>query len=132
MPREPSLGASLLAELRTVFCERNAMASKAILAAIHEFPETPWSELRGKPLDERGLSNRLGQYSVKPKTLGIEESTPRGYERADLEEQWARYLLPSANISKTSKTSETSEENKDGNVADDVVEAPRSATRKPY
>ena len=63
-------------------------------------------DLRGKPLDERGLARRLRAYGVKPKTIRTNSGTPRGYSRADLEDQWLRYL-PSPDKSKTSKTSET-------------------------
>jgi hypothetical protein len=126
--REPSLGIRLLADLRTVFGERDAMASKALLVVLHELAEGPWNEApgksgKGKPLDERGLAFRLRQYGVRPKTLRIGEATPRGYDRADLEEVWTRYLPPPSDISKTSKTSETGRENKDENVADDGSDA---------
>jgi Protein of unknown function (DUF3631) len=101
------------------------MASKALLVALQELPEAPWNEVpgkrgKGKPLDEGGLAFRLKQYGIRPKTLRIGEATPRGYDRADLEEAWTRYLPPPAHASKTSKTSETSPENKDESVADDV------------
>ncbi len=35
-----------------------------ILARLHELPEAPWSDLRGKPLDSRDLSKRLGKYEI--------------------------------------------------------------------
>jgi hypothetical protein len=127
--REPSLGVRLLADLRTVFGERDAMASKAIHAALQALSEAPWNEVpgkqgKGKPLDERGLAFRLRQYGIKPKTVRIGEATPRGYERVGLQEAWARYLPPALpDRSKTSKTSETGPENKEEYVADDVSEA---------
>jgi len=34
----------------------------------------------------------LRPYGVRPKAVRIGESTPRGYERADLHETWQRYL----------------------------------------
>ena len=82
------------------------MPSKTILERLLELPESPWGDLHGKTLDERGLARRLKAYGVKPKTIRTNSGTPRGYSRADLEDQWLRYL-PSPDKSKTSKTSET-------------------------
>jgi hypothetical protein len=116
--REPSLGIRLLADLRIVFGDASEMPSKAILAALSALPESPWGDVRGKPIDERGLANRLRQYGVKPKTVRIGQSTPRGYVRADLVEPWSRYLPPPSAESKTSKTSETDQVSQPDAVAD--------------
>jgi Protein of unknown function (DUF3631) len=104
---EASLGIRLLADLQTVFDGQTELASKAILGRLLELPEAPWSDLHGKPLDERGLAKRLRAYGVKPKTIRTANGTPRGYSLTDLEEQWLRYLPASPDKSKTSKTSET-------------------------
>ena len=103
---EASLGVRLLADLQTIFEGQQEMPSKTILGRLLELPESPWGDLHGKPLDERGLARRLRAYGVKPKTIRTNSGTPRGYSRADLEDQWLRYL-PSPHKSKTSKTSET-------------------------
>ena len=42
----------------------------------------PGPTSRGKPLDERGLANRLRQYGVKSQTVRIGDATPKGYRRA--------------------------------------------------
>jgi hypothetical protein len=118
--REPSLGIRLLADVRTVFGDSVKMTSKAILAALHAMDEAPWKDLKGKPLDERGLANRLRQYSVKPKSIPVGEARPRGYVRADLYDAWVRYLPPIAAKSATSATSTTSVEKPTENVADDL------------
>jgi hypothetical protein len=115
---EASLGIRLLADLQTVFEAQTELASKAILGRLLELPEAPWSDLHGKSLDERGLAKRLRAYGVKPKTIRTANGTPRGYSRADLEEQWLRYLPASPDKSKTSKTSETIPGNAVSDVAD--------------
>ena len=38
---------------------------------LHELDESPWGDLRGKPLDARGLARRLGKYGVKPKVIRV-------------------------------------------------------------
>jgi hypothetical protein len=50
--------------------------------------------MRGKPLDERGLANRLRQYGIKSKNVRIGDKISKGYERADLFDAWQRYLPP--------------------------------------
>ena len=35
------------------------MTTAAILAALHQMDEAPWGDIRGKPLDDRGLARRL-------------------------------------------------------------------------
>ena len=92
----------LLADIRVAFGDRDEMTSKAILVELHAMDEAPWKDLRGKPLDERGLANRLRQYSVKPKGIRVGTTVPRGYTRADLHDAWVRYLPPIAAKSTTS------------------------------
>ena len=110
--REPSLGIRLLADLRTVFGEAEAISTERILFALHSLKEAPWNDLKGKPLNERGLATRLRQYEVKPKVVRIGEATPHGYTREALNDAWERYLppLPSSAGSATSATSATHSE----------------------
>jgi Protein of unknown function (DUF3631) len=108
---DTSLGVRLLADTRLVF--ENALGatelpSKLILDRLMELPESPWGDIRGKPLDERGLAKRLKPYGIKPKQIRVGAATPRGYCRADFEEQWRSYLPPLSQKSKTSETSKTS------------------------
>jgi hypothetical protein len=64
--------------------------------AVAALDESPWADIRGKPLNDRGLATRLRPYRIKPRTIRIGEATPRGYRRADFVPIWKRYLpLPS-------------------------------------
>jgi len=103
----PSLGIRLLADLRAVFRTDDHLATEDILAKLHKLEESPWGDLRGKPLDARGLAQRLRPYDVKPTTVRILASTPKGYRREDLHDAWVRYLGPPPNESATSATAET-------------------------
>lgn len=96
--REPSLGIQLLRNLKTVFGESDHLSSKDILSKLHALEESPWGDMRGKPLDERGLANRLRQYGIKPKTVRPDgaTSTARGYSRADFYDVWRRYCTATA------------------------------------
>ncbi len=88
----PSLGVLLLRDLKTVFAGRDRMPTEAILSALHALDESPWADLRGKPVDARWLSRQLGKYEVKPKVIRTDDGTPRGYSAADLADPWARYV----------------------------------------
>ncbi len=87
---EPSLGIRLLADLRTVFGNRSEMATEAILRGLYGLEEAPWNDLKGKPLNDRALAQRLRQYDVKPTVLA--GGAQRGYRREDLRDAWERYL----------------------------------------
>ncbi len=69
--REASLGVKLLADLRFVFGDADSLWTKTILTALHKIKESPWGDLRGKPLDARGLAWRLGLYGVHSKKVRI-------------------------------------------------------------
>jgi hypothetical protein len=90
----PSLGIRLLEDIRTAFQMDEKLPTEQLLYRLTELPESPWANIRGKPLDDRGLAARLRKYQVHPKTIRIGDRTPRGYERADFEDPWARYLPP--------------------------------------
>jgi hypothetical protein len=105
---EGSLGIRLLGDLRTVFGDKTEMPTAAILKALHDLEEAPWADLKGKPLDDRALANRLKQYGVKSKRSWFGNQQARGYDRADLKDAWARYLPLSPDNSVTSVTSVTS------------------------
>jgi hypothetical protein len=91
----PSIGIRLLADLRSVFGVQNTVSTDALLSALYELPESPWSEIAaGKPLNARELAKRLGEYGIKSKSVRIGSEVVRGYARADLADAWDRYLPP--------------------------------------
>jgi hypothetical protein len=103
----PSLGIRLLSDIRDIFGHADSMQTEAILGALHGIVESPWADIKGKPLNDRGLASRLRPYGIKPKVLRIEGATPRGYAREDFHDAWLRYLGPPHCRSATSATNET-------------------------
>ncbi len=89
--RDASLGVRLLADLRSIFGEEEVMATQTILDRLHAMDEAPWGDLRGKPLDARGLSRRLGKYGISSTKVWAGTAL-RGYRRDDLWDAWTRYL----------------------------------------
>lgn len=99
--RGGSLGVILLRDLRGIFADAERLATEVILEALHEIDESPWADLRGKPLDARGLARRLAKYDVKPKLMRVDGQVIRGYEASDLADPWSRYVAaePTTNAS---------------------------------
>jgi hypothetical protein len=99
---EPSLGLRLLADLRTIFVasdkasgkSTDAMPTSVILPRLIDLPESPWGDLRGKPINDRVLAKRLRQYGIKSKDVYIHDRALKGYAREDLHDVWLRYLPP--------------------------------------
>jgi hypothetical protein len=85
-------GVELLTHIREAFGEDDRLASAVLIDRLKDRDESPWKDIRGKPLDERGLSSRLKPYGIKSKVVRIGERTPRGYASEDFHDAWNRYL----------------------------------------
>jgi Protein of unknown function (DUF3631) len=92
--REASLGLRLLSDMRTVLGDDEAKTTSAILDKLQKLDESPWQDIGGKPLTDRGLAVRLRAYGVKPRVIRVGGATPRGYRRDDFADAWLRYLPP--------------------------------------
>jgi hypothetical protein len=108
--RDASLGLRLLSDLRTVWGDAVSRPTEWILTELLALEESPWGDLKGKPLDSRGLAFRLRRYDIKPKVIRTDnQTTIRGYHINDLSDAWQRYLPVVASLPRTSETSVTSE-----------------------
>ena len=107
----PSLGMRLLADLQKVFVAAGNMQTEAILSLLCNLDESPWADLRGRPLDARRLASLLRQYDIHSKDVRIGASVRKGYVRDDLIDAWIRYLPPQAPVGATTATSATIPEN---------------------
>ena len=92
MAGAPSIGVLLLRDLRHVFADHDKLPTDAILSALHGMDESPWADLRGKPVDSRWLSRQLSKYDVKSKNLRLDGRVVKGYDAADLADPWSRYV----------------------------------------
>src|SRR5262249_14000932 len=127
--REPSLGVRLLADLKVIFGEDYSLHTATILERLHGLPEAPWNDLKGKQLNDRGLSRRLAEYGVRSGQIKLGGVNKHGYRREDLEDAWRRYVpRPSPAGDATSATSATGATNSDqvavseALVADEVAD----------
>jgi len=82
---EPSLGVRLLADLKTVFDKRgeDKLATLVVLTDLISLPESPWGDLKGKPITDRTLASKLRQYGVKSRDIYVQDRALKGYTRED-------------------------------------------------
>ena len=105
----------LLRDLRAVFREhdRDKLPTGDIIAALLRMDESPWAVIRrGKPLDARGLSQRLRKYGIGPEPQRVGADVFKGYCRSQFLDAWSRYLTdqaPHRDSAVTSVTDETSQ-----------------------
>jgi hypothetical protein len=90
-----SWGLRLLSDLRQVLGNDDSMFTVAILDALAKIEESPWGDIKGKPLSDRGLAERLRPYGIKSKLIRVGSTVARGYSRGDFLDAWSRYLKPS-------------------------------------
>jgi hypothetical protein len=79
-----TLGVQLLADLRGVFGDEPAMHTETILVKSNALEDGPWGDLRGKPLDARGLASRLRKYASHLTMCALGDKVLKGYKAEDL------------------------------------------------
>jgi hypothetical protein len=92
---EQTTGTRLLADLRTVLGDSEALWTQTILTRLHALDEAPWGDWYGHPLNPRDLGKLLRPYEIKSCQVRSGDANRHGYRRADFEDTWARYLPPS-------------------------------------
>ncbi len=102
-----SLGVRLLADLRLVFGDEAQVPTEEVLRRVLALEEAPWTDLRGRPLDARGLARRLKAFGVSSAQWRDGDVRHRGYLSADLRDPWQRYLPAPSGKSVTSVTAVT-------------------------
>jgi hypothetical protein len=85
----------LLADIRVIFTERDAdrLASAELVASLVAIEGRPWAEWKvGKPLTANGLARVLAPFRIAPATIRTNDGTAKGYQWAQFEDVFARYL----------------------------------------
>ncbi len=97
----PSTGNELLADIKEVFENKDIqkISTADLIAALIEDDEKSWATYnRGKPVSPRQIANRLVSYGIKSKTIRIGLGTPKGFERDQFDDAFARYLADQINF----------------------------------
>ncbi|MBL0351595.1 MAG: DUF3631 domain-containing protein [Dechloromonas sp.] len=92
---DAKIGSELLADVKEIFDSKmvSRISSADLVAALIADSEAPWATYnRGKPISSRQLSQLLGAYGIHSKTVRFGSSTPKGFEFAQLQDAFTRYL----------------------------------------
>jgi putative DNA primase/helicase len=119
---EEALATQVLEAIRDILEERRAstgslpdrITTQELLDGLNALTERPWADWhRGQGMTGRALARILKPFGIKPhkfRTSGLlaswrrgSNTTPRGYEVADLEGAIARYVRPRTGTSATSQ-----------------------------
>jgi len=94
--KAPSLGVLLLGDIRQVFHDAGAdrLPTEDLIDRLNALEESPWSGLKGGPLNAQKLAYRLGRYQLGPKQIRDGSAKYRGYDGRDFADAWDRYLEP--------------------------------------
>ena len=79
---DTTLGARLLADLRDVFGDADAMHGETILASLHKIGEAPWNDYFGRPLTHRDMAKLLKPYGVSSVDVKLDGVNRKGYRRS--------------------------------------------------
>ncbi|MFK0688096.1 DUF3631 domain-containing protein [Mesorhizobium sp. IMUNJ 23033] len=73
----PSLGVRLLFNIKTVFSDNDVLATESILPRLCNLDDSPWSDIRGKPIDDRHLPQKLRPYATSAQPRRPNESAQK-------------------------------------------------------
>jgi Protein of unknown function (DUF3631)/Primase C terminal 2 (PriCT-2) len=92
---DQSVRVLLLSDIRAVFAERDLdrLSSADLVWALNSIEGRPWAEWnRGKGLSPNGLARQLAPFGIAPGTIRTTTGTPKGYQLAQFDDAFARYL----------------------------------------
>jgi hypothetical protein len=92
---EESLSTLLLGDIRELFETAGTcrLASTQISTGLARREERPWPEFRkGSPITVRQVARLLTRFDVKPTVKRIDGKPQRGYDLADFQDPFSRYL----------------------------------------
>ena len=87
-------GVELLGHIREAFGDEDKIWTKALIQRLCDRDESPWKDIRGKELNDRGLATRLKPYGIKSRDVRIGNEHHKGFVATDFYDAWNRYLAP--------------------------------------
>ncbi|RLA44422.1 MAG: hypothetical protein DRR42_20505 [Gammaproteobacteria bacterium] len=92
---DESIGPELLMDIRAIFEDKGKqkLYSDDLVNVLIDLEERPWCEWRrGNPLTKNSLSKLLKPFGIRSKQVRADTQNKRGYELAQFEDAFARYL----------------------------------------
>jgi putative DNA primase/helicase len=99
-----AVGNELLADIQEIFDSKGVsnITMKELLEALLKDEEKSWTTYnRGRPMTIRQMSKWLRGYGIEPKPLRRRYDVDKGYDRAQFNDAFTRYLNPAARKSVT-------------------------------
>ena len=90
-----SLPAELLADIQHVFEIRRTekISTADLITSLCDDDEGPWATYnRGKPITPRQVASKLAGYGIASKTIRIDYTTAKGFEKGQFIDAFTRYL----------------------------------------
>jgi Protein of unknown function (DUF3631) len=92
---EQSARVQSLADIRAIFTERglDRLSPAELVASLTAIEGRPWAEWKaGKAITANGLARLLAPFAIAPATIRTGGGTAKGYQRAQFDDAFARYL----------------------------------------
>jgi hypothetical protein len=85
----------LLAAVKEAFGTLDAISSADLVGGLTADETAEWADWKNdKPISQVQLAKALDSFHIGPKQVRIDGRQIRGYERAQFEDAWKRYLAP--------------------------------------
>lgn len=89
---DESISVRLLADVRTVFGDRDRISSSELLHGLHELEEAPWADWFGRPLSASKLNRLLHDFAIHSRVVRFGDKTLKGFQAEQFTDAWSRYL----------------------------------------
>lgn len=92
---EQSVRVTLLSDVRATFREQrqDRLSSADLVESLVAIEGRQWAEWKaGRPITANGLARLLAPFGIKPGTIRTSTGTPKGYQLAQFEDAFVRYL----------------------------------------
>lgn len=99
--KSTSVSNELLADIQEVFESKrvNKISTADLIDALISDDMNAWATFnRGKPLTPRQLASKLREYGISPRVIRNGYDVFRGFERAQFDESFSRYLTPDLSV----------------------------------
>ena len=101
-------GTQLLGDIAVIFgtLGQNHIQTETILRSLGKLVERPWREYQhGKPITSQQLATLLRPFKIRSRDIRFEKEIRKGFEKADFEDAFSRYLPRKAATFATPATS---------------------------
>jgi hypothetical protein len=113
-----SHGVLLLQHIKEAFMGEDRLWTEQLIGRLTGRAESPWNDIRGKPINDRGLAERLKPFEVSSRDIRVGDLKRKGYRAEDFHDVWNRYLSGSSPPERDKRDKRDIIDNNNNNVAD--------------